>query len=142
MLIIFNVCYQLFTIIQQSWVDKMITRLRNVVKRDKLKRPSSSAEVPHAKRKKSKEQKAKEQLLRRYPVGIEVIVEDSDVHKKAITDELAKSKPRDTVLLPLFKSTYHERRLFIQNEATSAQQIKEKYPGLCLRPIVYSYTLL
>ena len=52
-------------------------------------------------------------------------MEDSDsldVHKKAITDELAKSKPRDSVLLPLFKSTYHERRFFIQNEATTVQQ--------------------
>ena len=36
---------------QQSWVDKMITRVRNVVKRDKIKQPNSAVELPDAKRK-------------------------------------------------------------------------------------------
>ena len=85
--------------------------------------------------------KGKELLLRRYPVGIdsEMSVEDSDsieAHKKAISDEVAKAKPRDSVLLPLFKAIYHERRLFIQHEAVSVKQILEKYPALSRRAIV------
>ena len=44
--------------------------------------------------------------------------------------ELAESKPRDTVLLPLMKSTYHNRRNFILNEATSVASILSKYPAL------------
>lgn len=113
----------------------MITRIRNVTKRAKIKRPSSATEsqVPDAKRKKSPLVKGKELLLRRYPVGVEVLATDHDsleVHNKAISDELAKPKPRDSVLLPLFKSTYHERRLYIQSEAVSVKQILEKYPAL------------
>lgn len=125
-------------IFQQSWVDKMITRVRNVVKRDKTKRPSLCADLPAAKRK--SDTKCKDQLLRRYPIAInsEVSVEDPDsieVHKKAIADELAKSKPRDNVLIPLLKSIYHERRLFIQSEATCVKQIIERYPALPRRPL-------
>ena len=90
-------------------------------------------------RKKCPTIKCKEQLLRRYPVGVDVSAEDPDsieVHKRAISDELTKSKPRDSVLLPLLKSIYHERRLFIENEATSIKQIIENYPALSRRPIV------
>ena len=64
--------------------------------------------------------KGKEQLLRRYPVGIE-ISEDSDsvdMHKKAVSHELSL-----------------ERRMFIQN-ATCVKQIIEKYPALSRRAIV------
>lgn len=120
----------------------MITRVRNVIKRDKVRMPNSEAGLPDAKRKKSSIVKGKALLLRRYPVGVDVSVEDQDsldVHRKALSDELAKSKPRDSVLLPLCKSTYHERRLFIQNEATSVKQIIEKYPALSRRSIVSNY---
>ena len=120
----------------------MITRVRNVFKRDKIKKPDlNGMETLESKRRKTS-MKGKEQLLSRYPVGIEVSVEDTDsadIHKKAISDELAKSKPRDSVLLPLFKSLYHERRLFIQNEATSVKQILEMYPALYRRAIVSYY---
>lgn len=113
----------------------MITRVRNVTKRAKMKRPSSGIDdqLPDAKRKKSPQRKGRDLLLRRYPVGVELSVKDLDsleVHKKAIADELAKQKPRDSVLLPLYKSIYHERRIYIQNEATCVKQITEKYPAL------------
>lgn len=118
----------------------MITRVRNVIKRDKVKRPDMDAELPDAKRKNCPATKGKDLLLRRYPVGVqEACVEDLDsiaVHKKAISEELRKAKPRDSVLLPLLKSTYHERRLYIQNDATSVKQILDKYPVLCRRLIV------
>ena len=53
-----------------------------MVKRDKLKLPNSASEL--AKRKKCPTIKCKEQLLRKYPVGVDVSVEDPDsieVHK-------------------------------------------------------------
>lgn len=59
------------------------------------------------------------------------------MHNKAIKVELAKAKPRDSVLLPLMRSTYGERRMFILNEATSVQSILEKYCALS-RPAIVS----
>ena len=54
-------------------------------------------------------------------------------HKKAIDTELGKAKPRESVLLPLMKSTYGERRMFILNEATSVAiilTIRERKPSM------------
>ena len=51
-------------------------------------------------------------------------------HKKVIDTELGKAKPRESVLLPLMKSTYGERRMFILNEATSVAIILTNYPAL------------
>lgn len=68
-------------------------------------------------------------------------LEDSDSvkqHMKALEKEMSKSTPRDSVLLPLLKSTFGERRMFIINEASSVLEIKEKYPALT-RPISVSY---
>jgi len=39
--------------------------------------------------------------------------------KRGIANELTKSKPRDSVLLPLMKSTFNERRMFILGEPLS-----------------------
>ena len=58
-------------------------------------------------------------------------------HQAAITEELAKAKPRDTVLLPLLKTTYGEGRLFIVNSASSIKAVKTHYPALN-RPAVVS----
>ena len=48
-----------------------------------------------------------------------------------------KTKPRDSVLLPLMKSTYHTRRLYIRDGANSARDILEKYKALS-RPAMVS----
>ena len=45
-------------------------------------------------------------------------------------NELSKAKPRDAVLLPLMKSTYPSRRIFVLNEAVCARQILDIYPAL------------
>ena len=78
-------------------------------------------------------------LTRRYPVlSTNMDIEDPstvDRHQAAITEELSKSKPRDTVLLPLMKNTYGERRLFIVNGSSSIGDIKNRYPALS-RPAV------
>ena len=52
--------------------------------------------------------------------------------KKALQEEMKKAKPRDVLLLQLMKNTFHDRRMFIQNE-----DILEQYPALA-RPTVVS----
>ena len=85
------------------------------------------------------------ELLRRYPVSTSlstVVAPDTESvtqHEKAITAELSRSYPRDTVL-PLIKSTYHSRRMFILNEAVSVDSILHKYPALCYATVVHLCT--
>ena len=116
----------------------MVERVRNVIKTDRKrgKRPLEDETVPFQKRR----PKACE-LLRRYPVSATTIpvVEDAsdiDQHENAIKEEMKKKKPRDTVLLPLMKSTYHRRRMFVLNEAVSVSAILEKYPVLSHQTVV------
>ena len=51
----------------------------------------------------------------------------NEQHMKAIEDELKKAKPRNAVLLPLLKLTYPERRIYVQNDATSVTDILTKF---------------
>ncbi len=94
-------------------------------------------------RKRNKTLSAKYELLRRYPVRGEGTVPPTEdpaslaLHKKAIGDELAKSNPRDSVLLPLLKLTYTERRMYIQEAATSVSEILTENKALS-RPAVVS----
>ena len=126
--------------LQQSWADKMINRIRNVIKRDckKTKRAVQEPDIqPDAKRRKKGFD-----LLRRYPVnsgGSACVAEDAaslEEHKKVIATELGKARPRDSVLLPLMKSTYGERRIYILNEATSVAVILTNHPALSRTTIV------
>ncbi len=118
----------------------MVERVRNVIKRDnrKCKRPLAESEEP-------KHPKKRGELLRRYPVNTLSAAEENaaeenadtlERHNKAITIELGKAKPRDSVLLPLMRSTYGERRMFILNEATSVGTILTKHPALCRLSVV------
>lgn len=117
----------------------MVERIRNVNKRDakKLKRPVSEPDVkiPSKRRVKGNE------LLRRYPTSIVNDVEGDAAsiqqHTKLIATELARSKPRDSVLLPLMRSTYGPRRLFVLNDAESISTILDTHPAL-FRPAVVS----
>ena len=83
----------------------------------------------------------KDDLLRRYPARIlDVSVDDMcsvKQHKKAMEDEFKKAKPRDSVLLPLMKSTFKERRMFVQDDAGSVEDILDAFPSLC-RPALVS----
>ena len=51
-------------------------------------------------------------------------------HNKAIQEEMKKAKPRDTQLLSLMKSTFHDRRIFIQNDAVNVADVLKHYPAL------------
>ena len=80
-----------------------------------------------------------QELLRRYPVSSANLIEDPSsvqVHLKGIQEELKRSKPRESVLIPLFRSTFGERRMFILNDASSMKEIKECYPGLTIPAVV------
>ena len=57
-------------------------------------------------------------------------------HKKAIATDLGKAKPRDSVLLPLMKSTYREQQMF---EVTSVAVILTNHPVLSRPAIVSSF---
>ena len=118
----------------------MVQRVRNVIKRDnkKARGMPSEEEVPEPKRRKKGVD-----LLRRYPVSNSISTnthenaESLELHKKAMGTKLAKAKPRDSVLLPLMRSTYGERRVFILNEATSVQAILQTHRALS-RPAIVS----
>lgn len=116
----------------------MVERLRNVVKCDtkKTKRSLSEPDVVVAPKRKKKND-----IMRRYPVqtnDIEYENEQSlEQHKRGIRNELAKSKPRDSVLLPLMRSTFGERRIFVLHEANSVESILNAYPTFS-RPAVVS----
>ena len=117
----------------------MVERVRNVLKSDKKKgkRPLDVTEPAEPKRK-----KADDAILRRYPISSSSTNHSQDgesleQHKKAIRVELAKAKPRDTVLLPLLKLTYDERRMYILNGNT-VKEVLEEYPTLS-NPAIVSF---
>ena len=99
----------------------------------KARRTGHTISVPPSKR--HKKDPAQE-LLRRYPVSSPNLIEDPSsvqVHLKGIEEELKRSKPRESVLLPLFRSTFGERRLFVLNDAKS---MKECYPAITIPALV------
>lgn len=121
----------------------MVERIRNVIKRDRKSSRGSSSLMQAESESKTKRTKKESELLRRYPVSstsaveVEENPETLEKHKKAITTELAKAKPRETVLLPLMKSTYSERRMLILHHENSVQDILSIYPALS-RPAIVS----
>lgn len=124
----------------------MVERVRNVIKRDRKRMPSSGGSLSEStkRNKLSPEARKRDSLLRRYPTGAQ-LTEDAastESHLSAIVTELAKAKPRDSVLLPLMRSTYPSRRLFILNDATSAKHILNEYPALQRQAVVRIGTVL
>ena len=78
-------------------------------------------------------------LLRRYPPALsqELIDEETlQQHLKAIDNEIEKNKPRERVLLPLMKSTFACRCLFVRKDASNVVEILEQYPSLKIPSIV------
>lgn len=109
----------------------MVERVRNILKSDRKKGKrlvDTTMETPPPKR------QARDYILRRYPVGgSPALLENPETtaeHKKAISMELSKGKPRDSVLLPLMKSTFGERRIFILSTEVSVYSILQEYAAL------------
>ena len=79
------------------------------------------------------------QLMQRYPVKLKVCADNTrsiERHMQAMKDELSKARPRDTILLPLMKSTYYTRRTSIQIK--SVVDILEEYKALSRQSVMYN----
>ncbi len=96
----------------------MVERIRNAIKNDRKRSSGSSSDTGIVKRSKSTEGKKNDFMLRRYPSGVEGLddLSSTDEHISAINMEVKKANPREAILLPLMKSTYEFRRLFILHE--------------------------
>ncbi|XP_065905225.1 uncharacterized protein [Dysidea avara] len=110
-----------------SWVDKMIERIRNLIKLDR-KRGASIDQSPAPKRSNNKDK-----LQRRYPLTQNspiVDLETFEEHNKAMVEEMKNRTPRDRVLLPLMKTTFQNRWVYVRKDATSVKSIITEYPCL------------
>ena len=121
----------------------MVERVRNVVKRDRKKGVKSvlieeeEGTSDHPAKRKSKQS----DLLRRYPCSTSSPSSNIDTdsllkHEEAITTKLSKPKPRESIFLPLMKSTYQTRRIYILNEALCVSSILSKYPAFSRAAVV------
>ena len=134
---------QYYAYIQQSWEDKMVKRVPNVIKSYCKQMPSSGGSL-------SESTEGASFLLKpgkkRFIVmKVSQLTEDTastESHLSALSTELAKAKPRDSVLLPLMKSTYPSHRLLFLNDATSAKHILNEYPALQRQTVVRIGTVL
>ena len=117
----------------------MLERIRNLVKLDRKKNSSPDQQQSASKRSKAT---PKDKLQRRYPVTIgseTTDIETLEQHQKAMEEEMQRAKPRDRVLLPLMKSTFQSRWLYVRKDASSARDIIEKYPCFKFPTIVSVY---
>ena len=119
----------------------MLECLRNRIKHARKKlREEDPLKVPPPKR--TREATAKNDLLRRYPARINEGTSSEDPasiteHLKGIATEMAKEKPRDSVLLPLMRTLFSSRRSYIEHDAEDVSKILDVYPAL-RRPSVVS----
>ncbi|XP_065907919.1 uncharacterized protein [Dysidea avara] len=118
----------------QSWSDKLVERIRNVIKRDRIKCGcAEEEETPAAKR-----PKKETALLSRYPVSAGTdysteFAEDAESlagHIESIKKEMEKDRPRDSLLAQLMKSTYRSRRDLIVTGSVPVAQILQDFPAL------------
>lgn len=80
----------------------------------------------------------------RYPVRVQEVDTDDprsiSEHYKAVEEEMKKQKPRDALILPLMKSIFDDRRMFIQNDATNVNEILQIHTVL-VRPAMVSVVI-
>ena len=111
----------------------MIERIRNLIKLDR-KRGASIDQSPAPKRSNNKDK-----LQRRYPLTQNspiVDLETFEEHNKAMVEEMKNRTPRDRVLLPLMKTTFQNRWVYVRKDATSVKSIITEYPCLKFPAIV------
>ena len=113
----------------------MVERIRNVIKLDHKKARQAGQEHVHPSTPKG-QKKTTHSLIRRYPISSYEVGDCATIekHSKAISDELSKAKPRDTLLLPLLKTTFSVRRMYVMNEATCdrcSEQILSSFTHSC-----------
>ena len=121
----------------------MVERIRNVIKLDHKKARQAGQEHVHPSSPK-RQKKTTPSLIWHYPISSYEVGDCATVekHSKAISDELSKAKPRDTLLLPLLKTTFGVRRMYVMNEATCVTDVLNKYPALSRTAAVMYYLIL
>ena len=117
----------------------MLERVRNLTKADRKKNKDfNPSDIPTTL--KHQKSSSKDQLLHRYPIKFHGsdIEDPASVtkHIAAIEAEMKKAKPRESLILPLMKKTFHNRWEYIQHEANSARDIIEKFPALKFSAVV------
>ena len=109
----------------------MVVRIQNVIKADRRKARQSGGDPCTSPKKWQKKGLDKQNLIRRYPVSSvssSLLVDAASTERHKAVDEMAKMKPREAV--PLMKTIYGDRRMFIMNDTTSAMEILSCYPVL------------
>ena len=91
--------------------------LRNRIKQARCKLQKKGNNGDEGTSKKRQRKSRNDQLFRRYPLqrSNDPLDDPHSVedHCKAMSEEMKKASPRDTLLLPLLKSTYSSRRMYI-----------------------------
>ena len=119
----------------------MLESLRNRIKYSRRKlREEDPSKVPPPK--KTRETTIKNDLLRRCPARVNEGASSEDPasiaeHLKGVTSEMAKERPRDSVVLPLMRTLFSSRRSYIEHDAEDVSSIIDVYPAL-RRPSVVS----
>ncbi len=111
----------------------MLERIRNLIKADRKKNKDSNPSDAPSALKHQKKSSSKDQLLRRYKFHNSDVIEDPasvTKHIAAIEEEMKKSKPRKSLILPLMKKTFCDRWEFVQHDAISVKDVIEKFPAL------------
>ena len=129
------------TYIQASWVEKKVERKRNLAKNTK----KHTGEQAHLSSEQSVSKRSKStNLLHRHPLKMAKPTEDDDScekHLKALESEMNKEKPRDSILLPLMKSTFTIRISTMQDEDCTVSEVVSTY-GALSHPSVVSYLFI
>ena len=105
-----------------------------MIKYDNKKARSAGRDPPSS----PKRHKKAANLVRRYPVSSYNLSDPATMerHKKGISDELEKARPRDALLLPLLRATFGERRMFVMNNATCLADVLKEHPALSRTAVV------
>ena len=85
-------------------------------------------------------------FVRTLPLPQQEMTENAETlqeHMRSLALEMDRSKPQDSILLPLMKSTYADRRAYVLNNGQiSVSEIINKYPALrrlAIVSIMYIY---
>lgn len=119
-------------------MERILSCLRNRVKQAKrnLRSKGLTTDEDGSAAKRQRKAGNNDHLFRRYPAqqcgGSLDDPRSIKEHCKAMCDEMKKASPRDHVLLPLLKSTYDDRRSYIEFDSEADVRLMlEVYPVLC-----------
>ena len=136
--------YIVYICLQTSWVQRIQECLRNRIKaaKRKLQKKGIKGEEGSTSKRQNKSGH-NSQLFRRYPVqqGSNPVDDPRSIDErcKAMTTEMEKARPRDQVLLPLLKSTYDSRRMFMEfDEEADVRSTLQAYPAMCRPAAVFT----